>query len=140
MFWQGYLNKVVYIQQRFQTFFWIITDPGSNKGSRMLGAWTTDNTSATIPALTTRNSADEGRVSSYFVENGSYLKLRTLQFGYNLPKELLAKIMMTSARIYISGQNLLTIKSSSLTCSDPENPNWNYPIPTSISFGLQVGF
>ena len=41
---------------------------------------------------------------------------------------------------YLSGQNLLTIKSSSLTCSDPENPNWAYPNTTSISFGLQLGF
>ena len=106
----------------------------------MLGAWTTDNRTSTIPALTIRNNADEGRASSYFVENGSYLKLRTLQLGYNLPASLLSKLLMTSARVYISGQNLLTIKSNSLTCSDPENPNWNYPIPTSVSFGLQVGF
>lgn len=35
---------------------------------------------------------------------------------------------------------MLTIKSSSLTCSDPENPNWAYPIPTSFSFGLQLDF
>jgi len=47
---------------------------------------------------------------------------------------------MSSARFYLSGQNLLTIKSSSLTCSDPENPNWAYPNTTSISFGLQLGF
>jgi TonB-linked SusC/RagA family outer membrane protein len=140
MFWQGVANVDVYNNQKFQTDFWSITDAGSNKGSRMLGAWTTDNTGSSIPALTTNNTADEGRVSSYFVENGSYLKLRTLQIGYNLPSSLLKKLLMTKARVYVSGQNLLTIKSSSLTCSDPENPNWNYPLPTSVSFGLQVGF
>ena len=140
MFWQGVANVDVYNNQKFQTDFWSITDAGSNKGSRMLGAWTTDNTGSSIPALTTNNTADEGRVSSYFVENGSYLKLRTLQIGYNLPESLLKKLLMTKARVYVSGQNLLTIKSSSLTCSDPENPNWNYPLPTSVSFGLQVGF
>ena len=86
------------------------------------------------------NTADEGRASSYFVENGSYLKLRTLQIGYNIPKSVLSKVKMSSARIYVSGQNLLTIKSKSLTCSDPENPDWNYPLATSLSFGLQVGF
>ena len=47
---------------------------------------------------------------------------------------------MTKARVYVSGQNLLTIKSKSLTCSDPENANWAYPIPTSFSFGLQLAF
>ena len=140
MFWQGVANVDVYNNQKFQTDFWSITDAGSNKGSRLLGAWTTDNTSSTIPALTTNNTADEGRTSSYFVENGSYLKLRTLQIGYNFPASLLKKLLMTKARVYVSGQNLLTIKSGSLTCSDPENPNWSYPLPTSVSFGLQVGF
>ena len=140
MFWQGVYDQDVYNNQKFQTDFWSITDPGSNKGNRMLGAWTTGNTGSLIPALTTENTANEGRVSSYFVENGSYMKLRTLQLGYNMPSALLSKLKVANARVYISGQNLLTIKSSSLTCSDPENPNWNYPIPTSLSFGLQVGF
>lgn len=90
--------------------------------------------------LTTNNIGDEGRTSSYFVENGSYAKLRTLQIGYSLPDRLLAKLRMTKARVYVSGQNLLTIKSKSLTCSDPENANWAYPIPTSFSFGLQLDF
>lgn len=140
MFWQGVADVDVYNNQKFQTDFWSLTDAGSNKGSRLLEAWTTDNTSSTIPALTTNNTGDEGRTSSYFVENGSYLKLRTLQIGYNLPTSLLKKLYMTKARVYISGQNLLTIKSSSLTCSDPENPSWNYPLASSLSFGLQIGF
>lgn len=140
MFWQGVADVDVYNNQKFQTDFWSITDAGSNKGSRLLGAWTSDNTGSSIPALTTNNTADEGHVSSYYVENGSYLKLRTLQLGYNLPAKLLKKLMLTKARIYFSGQNLLTLKSSSLTCSDPENPNWNYPLAASLSFGLQVGF
>lgn len=47
---------------------------------------------------------------------------------------------MSSARFYVAGQNLLTVKSKSLTCTDPENPNWAYPLATSVSFGLQIGF
>ena len=72
-----------------------------------VGAWTTANTNSTIPALTTNNTADEGRASSYFVENGSYLKLRNLQLGYNLPISFLSKFKMGSARIYLSGQKLV---------------------------------
>jgi len=140
MFWQGVCDKDVYNNQKFQTDFWSITDAGSNKGSRLLGAWNTNNTSSTIPMLTTSNTADEGRASSYYVENGSYLKLRTLQLGYNVPSSFLSKFKMSNARIYVSGQNLLTIKSKSLTCPDPENPDWNYPLATSVSFGLQIGF
>ena len=140
MFWQGVCDKDVYNNQKFQTDFWSVTDVGSNKGNRLLDAWNTNNTSSDIPRLTTINNGDEGRASSYFVENGSYLKLRTLQIGYTLPAKFLSKLKMTSARVYLSGQNLLTIKSSSLTCSDPENPDWNYPLATSVSFGLQLGF
>ena len=140
MFWQGVAGQDVYNNQKFQTDFYSITDAGSNKGNRMLGAWTKDNTSSTIPALTTNNTGNEGRASSYFVENGSYAKLRQVQIGYNLPTSFIEKLKMSSARIYFSGHNLLTIKSSSLTCSDPENPNWAYPNSTSFTFGIQTSF
>ena len=140
MFWQGVCGQDVYNNQKAQTDFWAITDAGQNKGSRLLDAWNTNNTGSDIPRLSTRNSADEGRMSSYYVENGSYIKLRSLQLGYTLPKEVASKLLMTSARVYVSGQNLLTVKSQSLTCPDPENPNWNYPIATSVSFGLQLSF
>ena len=140
MFWQGVAGQDVYNEQKFQTDFYSITDAGSNKGNRMLDAWTTANTGSSIPALTTNNVGNENRTSSYFVENGSYAKLRQVQIGYNLPDKLLKKVKMTSARVYVSGHNLLTIKSSSLTCSDPENPRWMYPNSTSISFGIQTSF
>ena len=141
MFWQGVLGQDVYNNQKFQNDFWSVTDAGSNKGVRVLDAWLPEvNTKSTIPMLTTNNKGDEGRASSYFVENGSYGKLRTLQIGYNLPSAVLERLRMSKARVYVSGQNLLTIKSSSLTCTDPENPNWAYPIPTSVSFGLQLDF
>ncbi|MBO7140221.1 MAG: TonB-dependent receptor [Prevotella sp.] len=140
MFWQGVAGQDVYNDQKFQTDFYSITDAGSNKGNRMLGAWTTANTGSDIPALTTNNAGNENRTSTYFVENGSYAKLRQVQLGYNLPQSLLKKVHMTSARVYVSGHNLLTLKSNSLTCSDPENPRWMYPNSTSFSFGIQTSF
>lgn len=141
MFWQGVLGQDVYNNQKFQNDFWSVTDAGSNKGVRVLDAWLpVVNSKSTIPMLTTNNTGDEGRTSTYFVENGSYAKLRTLQIGYNLPTSFAERLLMKRARVYVSGQNLLTIKSKSLTCTDPENPNWAYPIPTSVSFGLQLDF
>ena len=133
MFWQGVVGQDVYNNQKFQNDFWSVTDAGSNKGVRVLDAWLPGvNTSSTIPMLTTNNTGDEGRTSSYFVENGTYAKLRTLQLGYTLPSRALEALRMTRMRVYVSGQNLLTLKSKSLTCSDPENPNWAYPIPLSL--------
>ena len=140
MFWQGVAGQDVYNNQKFQTDFFSITDPGSNKGNRMLGAWTQSNTSSLIPALTTNNTGNEGRASTYFVENGSYAKLRQVQLGYKVPQNILDKIHLASARIYLSGQNLFTLKSRSLTCSDPENPNWAYPNCSSFTLGIQLSF
>ena len=140
MFWQGVAGQDVYNDQKFQTDFYSITDAGSNKGNHMLGAWTTANTGSSIPALTTNNTGNEGRASTYFVENGSYAKLRQVQIGYTLPSAITNKFNMSSLRFYISGHNLLTLKSSNLTCSDPENPRWAYPNSTSFSFGLQASF
>ena len=140
VFFQGVQGVQIYNNQKFQTDFWSLTDAGSNKGSRLLNAWTTDNTSSLIPALTTNNTGDEGRASTYFVENGSYLKLRDLSVGYNLPTDVLQRCKLSKLRFYLSGHNLLTIKSKSLTCKDPENPNWAYPLATSVTFGVQVGF
>ena len=141
MFWQGVIGQDVYNDQKYQNDFWSVVDAGSNKGVRVLDAWLPEvNTSSTIPMLSTNNTGDEGRASTYFVENGSYCKLRTLQLGYSLPSKVLSALRMSKARVYVSGQNLLTIKSSSLTCQDPENPNWAYPLSTSVSFGLQIDF
>ena len=140
MFWQGVAGVDVINDQKFQTDFWSITDAGSNKGERLIDAWTPANSGSTIPALTTSNGADEGRLSSYFVENGSYIKMRTLQLGYTLPETIAKKLLLSKARVFLSGDNLLTIKSKTLTCSDPESTAWNYPHTASFTFGIQLGF
>ena len=141
MFWQGVLGQDVYNYQKFQHDFWSVTDAGSNKGVRVLDAWLPGvNTSSTIPMLSTVNTGDEGRTSSYFVENGSYAKLRTLQVGYTLPVKVMRKLRMEKARFYVSANNICTIKSSGLTCTDPENPAFAYPLATSLTFGLQLDF
>jgi len=79
-------------------------------------------------------------LSTYFIENGSYLKLRTLQLGYTLPKRWAFKVKMDKFRLYVSGQNLLTIKSKSFTGIDPENPAFGYPIPMSFTVGANISF
>jgi hypothetical protein len=83
---------------------------------------------------------NETRVSSYYVENGSFLKLRTIQFGYNLPTDLVKKLYMQRVRLYLSAQNLLTIKGGSYSGVDPEVPTFGYPIPLNVTFGLNVSF
>ena len=144
MFWQGVQGVDVDCRSfKSQTDFWANTNinvPYLNKGIRVLDAWSLANPDSDIPALTTTDSNNEGRLSSYYIENGSYVKLRTIQLGYNVPKSFTDKLHMDRIRLYVSAQNLLTIKSSKFSGVDPENPGFNYPIPLNMTFGLNVSF
>lgn len=121
-----------------QTDFWSVNDTRSNKGRRLLDAWSPENPNSTIPALQAENRNDEGRFSTYFVENGSYLKLRNMQIGYSLSEAFARKIHLQKFRLYVSGQNLFTIKSKNFTGIDPENAAFGYPIPVTYTLGLNV--
>ena len=139
-FFQGIVgNEINNTVKRF-TDFWAVDELGSNKGTRLLNAWSPTNTSSDIPALSFSDLNNEKRFSSYYIESGSYLKLRNLQIGYTLPQTTSKKMNLDKTRIYLSGQNLITLNSSNFTGLDPENPNLGYPISTTITVGLNVGF
>ena len=144
MFWQGVQGVDVDCRgYKSQTDFWAnsnINVPYLNKGVRALDAWSPLNMDSNIPALTSSDTNNEGRVSSYYIENGSYIKLRTIQLGYNVPKSFTDKLKIDRIRFYLSAQNLVTIKSSKFSGADPENPGFNYPIPLNVTFGLNVSF
>lgn len=141
MFWQGAQGQDVISDLKKETDLWSGLNIGFlNKGERLLNAWSPQNPDSDIPALSRSDSNNEKRVSTYFIENGSYLKLRNVQIGYNLPDNAVQKLRMQRLRFYISAQNLLTIKSKSFTGVDPENPNFGYPIPTNLTFGLNITF
>jgi len=90
------------------------------------------------------------RVSSRFVEDGSYLRIQNITLGYNLPTSLIHKIKMQAARIYISGQNIYTF--TSYTGYDPELGSYNndalvqnvdlgnYPNPRTFTIGASITF
>ena len=141
MFWQGVQGVDVISDLKKETDIWAGLNIGFlNKGTRLLDAWTPANNSSNIPALSLSDNNNEKRVSSYWVENGSFVKLRTIQLGYNVPESLAKKLYMQRLRFYLSAQNLLTIHASNFTGVDPENPNYGYPIPLNITFGLNVTF
>ena len=141
MFWQGVQGVDIISDLKKETDLWAgVNVANLNKGQRLLDAWSPSNPGSNIPALSTYNNNNETRVSSYYVENGSYLKLRNLQIGYNLPKEFANKLLMERLRFYLSAQNLLTIKSGDFTGVDPENANFGYPIPVNVTFGLNLTF
>lgn len=140
-FFQGVQGVDIISDLKKETDIWAGLNVGFlNKGKRLLDAWSTSNPDSNVPALSLSDNNNEKRVSSYWVENGSYLKLRTIQFGYNFPGTISSKLAMQRLRMYVSAQNLFTVKSSSFTGVDPENPNYGYPIPLNITFGLNVTF
>jgi TonB-linked SusC/RagA family outer membrane protein len=141
MFWQGVQGVDVISDLKRETDLWTGVNIGNlNKGKRMLDAWSPTNPGSNIPAASTKDDNNEKRVSSYYVENGSFAKLRNLQIGYNFPKEIYEKMYMQRLRLYVSAQNLLCIKAKSFTGVDPENANFGYPIPLNVTFGLNVSF
>ena len=140
-FFQGVQGVDIISDLKKETDIWAGLNVGFlNKGKRLLDAWSATNPDSNVPALSLSDNNNEKRVSSYWVENGSYLKLRTIQFGYNFPGTIASKLAMQRLRMYVSAQNLFTVKSSSFTGVDPENPNYGYPIPLNITFGLNVTF
>ena len=141
MFWQGVQGVDIISDVKKKSDFWSASNVGFlNKGTRLLNAWSPTNPNSDIPALTRSDTNNEQRVSTYFVENGSFLKLRNIQLGYTVPAVISKKMRMDRLRFYCSAQNLLTIKSKNFTGEDPENPNFSYPIPVNITFGLNIGF
>ena len=141
MFWQGVQGVDIISDVKKKSDFWSASNVGFlNKGTRLLNAWSPTNPNSTIPALTRSDTNNEQRVSTYFVEKGSFLKLRNIQLGYTVPAVISKKLRMERLRFYCSAQNLLTIKSKDFTGEDPENPNFSYPIPVNITFGLNIGF
>lgn len=140
-FLQGVHNVDIINDVKRHTDFWSVVDTYSNKGQRLLNAFDPiTNPNSDIPSVAYTDTNNEGRLSTYFIENGSYLKLRNVQLGYSLDKSVLEQLRISKLRFYISGQNLFTIKSKNFTGQDPENPNYGYPIPMTFTMGLNASF
>ena len=81
----------------------------TNHGVEVLNAWSPTNTGSSIPALTMVDNNNETRMSTYFVEDGSYLKLKYLKLGYELPKNICQKIFASSINVFAQVENVFTI-------------------------------
>jgi TonB-dependent starch-binding outer membrane protein SusC len=111
-----------------------------NGGVGLLNAWTPENTNTDVPSATL--AFNDTRTSDYTFRKNSYFKLRNLQVGYSLPKDVISKIGgMTSARFYLQGENLLWITHKDYIGPDPERTDVNrIPVPTVLSLGFNLNF
>ncbi len=114
-----------------------------NQTVAVLNRWTPENPSTTMPRAAFGDPNGNCRESDRFVENGSYLRIKNLTFAYNLPSKALSKAKISSARIYVSCENLATF--SSYSGFDPEVglngiDDSLYPLSRTISLGFNLNF
>jgi TonB-dependent starch-binding outer membrane protein SusC len=110
---------------------------GRNQFSTVVNAWTPQNPSSKMPRAVYTDPNRNLRMSSRFVENAGYLRLQTLQIGYNLPAKWLSKTRaIQSVRIYLTGINLFTV--TDWTGLDPENNL--FPSTRQFLAGIKASF
>jgi len=103
--------------------------------------WTPENTDASYPRLTYQQSYNQ-RLSTFWLENASYLRLKNIQLGYTLPEKLTNKARVSRMRIYVSADNLLT-KTDFFYGYDPESPVTSggfYPQVKTFVAGVSLNF
>jgi hypothetical protein len=106
-FFTGSQGNDIYNHNKIFTDFPLFVD--NNRSTRVLDSWTPSNTNATLPALSGSLHGVEINANDYFVEDGSYFRLKNLQLGYTLPSDVTTKLKMDKFRIYLQGTNLFTI-------------------------------
>lgn len=119
----------------------------SNQPAWILDRWTGPNTSTRIPRVTEQDPNDNWRSSDLYIKNGSYLRLKSLQLGYSLPKKWMQTIHFQKIRVYFSAENLLTF--TSYDGYDPEIGSGGtsigidagcYPQSRTLSLGANIIF
>lgn len=150
IFFQGVEGNELWNGKRYHQ---VLDGTRGLKRREALDAWTPTNTDTNVPRATIRDLALNKRPSDYLVEDGSYFRLKNIQLGYTFPTDLVNKFYVSNLRIYVAGQNLVTL--TDYQGYDPElgrpldgdgelfDSGVNrraYPNNKNILFGVQVGF
>jgi len=117
--------------------------PSYNKLVGILDAWSPENPGGKVPIISTSDNNGNFNASDFYIEDGSYLRIRNVTLGYSLPKSLTSKLKTGTVRVYATANNLFTITNYS--GFDPEIGMDNngldvgrYPQARSFIFGLSV--
>jgi TonB-dependent starch-binding outer membrane protein SusC len=141
-----------------------LESPTTGSSPALNDRWTIDNQNTVIPAFTDERTREDAQLgeskvllgrasnrSSRWVEDGSYIRLRTITLGYDLPKSLISKVGLASLRAYVTAANILTL--TRYTGYDPEVSSFNigtdggrgidmsnYPTVKTITLGINLTF
>ena len=133
------------------------TDFNSFAGTRSLDyrdkSWEPGKTDATLPILDASDNISNATSTSYYIEDGSYLRLQNLTLGYNLPNRIVDRLKFKSLRVYVQGSNLFTLTKFSGVDPDITNADLgdsgdltrgvdfgHWPQPKQMLFGINVSF
>mgnify|MGYP003313968920 FL=1 len=147
MFWNGSLGGDIadYTALYYESPYFF----NGNRSTVVLDSWTPTNTNTDLPALSETTLNNEfTSMNSFFVRDGSYVRLRTLQVGYTLPDSIASKLGASSARVFYNGTNLLTL--TDFPGLDPEVPRGGaldigvyssqYPTQSLSALGINIKF
>ena len=107
--------------------------------SDISGDVATEDPNASYPRLSYDGNSNNYRNSTYWMRDGSYLRLKTLDLGYNLPKSIVNRIHSNNIRLFLTGTNLVTWSKFKLWDPEMGSPRGEeYPLAKSITFGLTI--
>jgi TonB-dependent starch-binding outer membrane protein SusC len=151
VFIQGSQGNQIFNYLKYWTDF--NTFQGNRSKDMLYNSWKKQGDDALLPRLNSQDGTSQ-QISSYFVEDGSYTRIKNVQLTYNFPSSILSKIKLGSAQIYIQGQNLFTFTKYkgldpdvNLRTSGTDNQDihmgideGSFPVAKSYNVGLRLGF
>ena len=148
VFFYGSQGNEIFNYNRWWVDFWPSFQNQKSK-NLLYNSWTPTRTDASTPKASNKSNFSNNTQSvSFYVEDGSFLRLKNLQIGYNLPKATINKIGINTARIYVQGVNLFT--ATKYTGVDPDLNTGDdrafgvdlgaYPLVKQYTVGLNIGF
>lgn len=142
-FFTGEFGFDVVNSMKHLTDFFSYGNALNNRGTSTLGAWTPTNTGASVPAVSVVDNNNESRFSTYYIEDGSYFKMKYVKISYDVPASFCRKLYMNSINVFAQLENVFTItKYKGL---DPELGTSTYgaridngPYPRSRTFSMGI--
>ncbi len=141
LIFQGVNGSTVFNGYKYSTYNASLQ--GYNLDNNVLNAWSPTNTNTDIPRLSTSDANNNfGTNSSWYLEDGSYLRLKNITFGYSIPEQSMGKLLKgASLRIYFSAENVFTI--TDYTGIDPEIGGFGldvarFPLSRTFTTGISL--
>jgi TonB-dependent starch-binding outer membrane protein SusC len=151
LFGQGVQGNEIFNYLKYWTDF--NTFQGNRSKDMLYNSWKKQGDDAQLPRLNSQDGTSQ-QISTYFVEDGSYFRLKNVQLTYSFPAAILSKVKISSAQLYVQGQNMFTLTKYkgldpdiNLRTSGNDNQDIHmgidegaFPVAKSYNIGVRLGF